>query len=77
MDSLVRRNMGDIKRIIVTEDFLHMLQQVEDQVDFQYHENEEGEESWTLFGAPVVLSSMITGEQCILEMNDGEFVILS
>lgn len=76
INNLVHKNMNDIEKIIVSEGFLKKIQPVEEYISFKEHEDEEGNITYTLFGAPVLLSQMIVGEKCILETKDGQYIIL-
>ena len=77
MDLFVKTNLEDIKQIIVTEEFMKSLEPIEDQLDLKVWEDEDNVEHWMLFGAPVMMSRFIVGNKCVLEMKDGQFVVLA
>jgi hypothetical protein len=70
---LVEKNKDQIFKIIVSEAFIQTISKCLDEVEIEKSEIEDGE-VWTLWGIPLQESLQIKG--AVLEMKDGEFIVI-
>mgnify|MGYP001201143496 CR=1 FL=1 len=91
LKSLLKKNAENVKKIVVSEILMKQLAQFPGEVEIEskmiekfsqhdfidHHKTyEDEEEVWFLFGIEAEMSSLIT-RGAVLEMKDGQFVILS